>query len=76
MIFTNVITRKIKIASNRKHSIPKTGSSKIINKTCNIAKISEKVKPRIAGTILSVNHTMKINIQIENKVLITLPPTS
>ena len=68
--------RKIKTASNKKHSIPKTGSNKIINKTCNIAKISEKVKPRIAGTILSVNHTMKISIKIENKVLITLPPTS
>lgn len=71
-----MIIRKIIIASNKKHSIPKTGRNKIINKTCKTAKISEKVKPRIAGTILSVNHTIKINIKIENKVLITLPPTS
>ncbi len=55
---------------------PITGNN---NKTPTIWSITnnkEKVKPRIAGTILSVNHTMKISIKIENKVLITLPPTS
>lgn len=68
--------RKIKIASNKKHSIPKTGSNIKINIISSIAKINENVKPIIAGTILSVNHTIKINIKIKNKVLITLPPTS
>ncbi len=68
--------RKIKIASNKKHSIPKTGSNKIINKTCNIAKISEKVKPRIAGTTLNVAHTMKRNMKIENNMLIIIPPNN
>ena len=68
-----MIIRKIKIASNKKHSIPKTGSNKIISKTCNNAKISEKVKPRIVGTTLNVTHKMKINIKIENNILIIAP---
>ena len=68
--------RKIKIASNKKHSIPKTGSSKRTTNTCSAAKINEKVKSRIVGTNLSVNHIIKINIKIENKTLTTLPPTS
>ena len=66
--------RKIRIASNKKHSIPKTGSSKRTTNTCSTAKINEKVKPKIAGTILNVNHTIKINMEIENKALTTLPP--
>lgn len=68
--------RKIKIASNKKHSIPKTGSSKIISKNCNNAKINEKVNPRIAGTTLNVNHKMKRNIKIENNILIITPPNN
>lgn len=62
--------KKSKNAFNKKHSIPKAGSNKIINKTCNIAKISGKAKPRIAGTILNVNHTNRINNKIENNVII------
>lgn len=68
--------RKIRIASNKKHSIPKTGSNKIISKTCDNAKISEKVNPRIAGTTLNVTHTMKRNIKIENNILIITPPNN
>ena len=68
--------RKIRIASNKKHSIPNTGSNKIISKTCNIAKISEKVKPSTAGTTLNVTHKMKRNIKIENNILIITPPNN
>lgn len=68
--------RKIRISSNKKHSIPKTGSNKIINKTCKIANISEKVNPRTAGTTLNVTHTMKRNIKIENNILIITPPNN